>query len=632
MGFDDRENTLRVVDENLSILEGSALLPRGRGSDRWRRLLAPALGAAMLAAGCARPGPDPSSIVESHRSAQKRAAVISEDVAEPIAYPTDLDSDIVQISPPCVLTASGEIWCWGEPSGSHALTRMDLPLSSGVPPYHYDACGWTDQGLVCTGEPGSPSGGIGLSGVWWDQESVIFPGGSPATRNFRVRPEATEVVVTPCPHWDFGLVWRVGDRLETDCLPTDVSSLADTVSLAGGGDHVCGVHADGGVSCLLLMPNRGKPMSESGDGRIPGLSDVVEVVTTNGMGCARHSTGRVSCFGERLGLREYFGDIASHKRDAQPPIDIGVEGATALALSNGHFCIAQGPRLQCFEPLRSSMLRVESPVYGLPPVVSMSPYSGPGDRFGGCALSVAGVAWCWDSSTAFVPKNTGLRPVALEGQLALTQDGDLHRFQEGAWAVHTRSIWPEPPDLIELQSAPGRVCLEAPGHEKRCVQEMWLAGALRGDVRIDEEGRAFFTGIGFGRHTSLSGRGRWSYLEVEGGRMSDAKPIERRTLPPPLSKVPWPSVTPGVPVVASHGRFVFDAEGWAYRDTPFAPDFVFEGHKPADPVGAEHCPFDVPLKDCEQLYASVGVPLRWTHAGALTPNGQLMTPLENLDG
>ncbi|TVQ86439.1 MAG: hypothetical protein EA397_19775 [Deltaproteobacteria bacterium] len=552
----------------------------------------------------------------------------SSDSAAPIAYPTDLDSDIVKVSPPCVVTASEEVWCWESSTGSHALTRIDLPPSTGVLPIHLGVCGWTSKGAVCVGDSPDPlTGGLGLSDVWWDEESVVFPDGYRPTRHVRVRPDATEVVRTPCPDWDFGLVWRVGDRLETDCLTADVSSLADTVSLAGGGDHVCGVHADGGVSCLLLMPNRGAPMSAEGDGRVPGLTDVVELALGGGIGCARHSTGRVSCFGYSSRIEHFFGEVRTHRGRVQPPFDIGVEGATALAMNYDQICIAQGPRVQCHLPFTGNGQPADMPIYGLPPV-SFASRAWDRGAGGGCATARSGDVWCWDPTSAYRPQKTELRPVALAGHMALTAEGDLYRYHKGQWTLHTRSVWPEPPKGVTLSASTGRACAEVSGQEPRCVTAVSHTAAISratdGGERVDKQGRAYSPTRSESSGTVLSGVGIWSYLEVDGGTQSGARPIPRRTPPPPLPTVPWPEVGSGTALVRSEGDFAFDEEGWAYREVGGAPHLVPEGFKPADPAMARHCPLQATLRDCERRYAQVGGPLRWTRWGALTPSGELI--------
>lgn len=112
------------------------------------------------------------------------------------------------------------------------------------------------------------------------------------------------------------------------------------VAVASGGQHTCGLRADGRVSCW------GSPGAALGYGSsanrydpqdVVGLSDATAIAAGNGHTCATRSGGRVSCWGSNT-----FGQVGTGSASTFQivPSDVaGVTDAVQVALGAEHSCV-----------------------------------------------------------------------------------------------------------------------------------------------------------------------------------------------------------------------------------------------------------------------------------------------------
>lgn len=491
-----------------------------------------------------------------------------------------LPADVVELTESCARTVDSAVWCWGESGGSHALRPMELPPVERILAMAPGVCGWRRGGLVCSPEvEGAPTGGLGLGEVWFGEDGVMFPRGHRPRDHVRVRPEAWDVVVTGCPRWDFGLVWRVGDGFETDCVDADLAPLRGATQLAGGGHQLCGVMPGGTVSCVDV--DEGMGLSE--DVVVEGITDAVEVAVGSELACVRHGDGAVSCFGYDRYLEDLFGDVLTHVGSPHPPVDTGIRGATALWMGHRALCVAQGPTVQCFQPRLSG---AEQPVAGLPPVVDAGVHDG-----GGCGLARDHAVWCWEESTAWEPVDTGLRARALAGPYALDAAGDLRQRVDGRWLLVEEQPWPGRAEATDRTTgAPSRLWAR---HDTACLIEVGTAacvGSLGPPSRLSEgltryridEGQLWIQDTHV--PTAYAGRDRWTRLAVEGGRPGGAPAVERVAGPPPAASRDWPVVAGNVELVSVSGTHAWDARGRAFRLSDRGTTLALDPDGPPQPA------------------------------------------------
>ena len=475
------------------------------------------------------------------------------EVVAPRVVAHALPGDVVELTAPCALTREGSVWCWGSAGGSHALREMDLPPVQDILPMSPGVCGWTGATTVCSPEVDPPlAGGLGMGDVWFDATQVVFPRGYRPDDHFVVRPGATEVVVTGCASWDFDLVWQVDGDLHADCTSADLSPLTGAPSIDAQGQHLCGVHTDGTVACVQLYG--GEPISESVV--VPGIQDAVDVSVGDLVACVLHETGRVSCFGYDRYLEGHLGDALTHWTDPHPPVDLGVSDVTAIDLRHDGFCFAQGPVVQCLDP---DFGPAPVPVDGLPAVTDAGFYDE-----GGCARDTTGAVWCWEASTGWTPRQTGLEAAVLADRFALTATGDLYERSAGTWLLHTEALWPSPPATARLWAYYDTVCLLDSGTEARCIGELSPPDDPIETYHI-VAGRLWREQTA--APVPYAGEGRWTVMEVEGGRATEVPAHQRVAAPSAPPPTDPPSLPGDVVLTAISGDLATDASGQVYRLT-----------------------------------------------------------------
>jgi alpha-tubulin suppressor-like RCC1 family protein len=203
----------------------------------------------------------------------------------------------------CVLTASGEVACWGS-DGS---------------------------GQLGDGEPGglreTPALVSGLRGV----AQVV--GGVAHT--------CARLMDGTVRCWGAGSFGQLGDGgLESRAGPgSPVLDLHDAVELASGGRHVCARRASGTVVCWgggsAGQLGDGSAADRPRPGPVSALDDAVEISAEGGTTCARLSSSRVVCWG--LNDRGQLGD-GTTASSATPVEVVSIDDAIDIEVGNRHAC------------------------------------------------------------------------------------------------------------------------------------------------------------------------------------------------------------------------------------------------------------------------------------------------------
>ena len=252
--------------------------------------------------------------------------------------------------------------------------------------------------------------------------------------------------------WGSNRVGALGQRsLRGSAVPVDVAGIAGATAIAAGGSHTCARLGDGTVSCFgaslseearapapapieglagvedlaveagafcaRTRPGRiwcagasvGGQLPEGPQGAWPrpqlldSVRDVAQIALGPTHGCARFTSGAVSCWGKndwgQTGGRELRWD----EGPAPPARVAGLDDARALALGRTESCAldARG-KVRCWgAPTQSWDGIVDDPTQGYPihaaPVTLALPRAtaiAHGLRHG-CALLEDGTVWCW---------------------------------------------------------------------------------------------------------------------------------------------------------------------------------------------------------------------------------------------
>ncbi|MCA9704967.1 MAG: hypothetical protein KDK70_03845 [Myxococcales bacterium] len=258
----------------------------------------------------------------------------------------------------CGLTKHGVVYCWGDgrfgQTGSReaqevgpwprAVPGLERVARLGVGRFH--ACAlWSSGAAACWGH-----NAVGLLGNGDELDSPVpvevvgLPGpilalGSGAT------------VAHGCAVLASGALWcwgsndhgQLGDGTITRARtrPRPVAGLEDVRGFAVGYIHTCAVDAGGRVSCWGWNPHGlvDSDAPDTADFTVPrpkaGLADVVQLTAGNHHSCARHASGKVSCWGfEGQGQ---LGDGSGHEH-AEPRPVAGLDDAVDLASGGSHSC------------------------------------------------------------------------------------------------------------------------------------------------------------------------------------------------------------------------------------------------------------------------------------------------------
>lgn len=269
----------------------------------------------------------------------------------------------------CAIRKPGQVVCWGVMT-SGEIGNPTIVLNSEVPvpvPGLSDAvaisagrdfaCAIRSSGqAVCWGS--NDFGQLG-DGTTADRKVPTAVSGLSDAASISV-PDGTHACATRATGqavcWGFNNSGRLGDGTTTDRLvPTPVSGLSDSVSIAAGGAHTCAVRSTGQARCW-----GSNSLGELGDGStvdsavpvtVSGLADALSISSGFDHACAVRATGQAVCWG-----------------------------------SNSSGQVGNGTRTEDLEPGPL----VPTPVLGLSDVASLSAGS-----FHTCALRNSGEAECW---------------------------------------------------------------------------------------------------------------------------------------------------------------------------------------------------------------------------------------------
>ncbi len=217
-----------------------------------------------------------------------------------------------------------------------------------------------------------------------------------------------------------GRAWCWGLNTERQCgvlasgllRPRPVEGVGELVEIACGDWHTCARRADGAVLCWgdnqhgQLGAEPSVPPTSSRDMRetpqtVPGLGDdVAQIAAGQGYTCARHRSGRVSCWG-----RNDFGSLGDGGSASRhtPALVTGVEDAVHLVAGGASPCVLRADRtVWCW----GSMLAGDEPRRAPRAVGVEGALEIEQGITGGCAR-VGGRVHCWDRDPTRPP-----RPVA----------------------------------------------------------------------------------------------------------------------------------------------------------------------------------------------------------------------------
>jgi alpha-tubulin suppressor-like RCC1 family protein len=274
----------------------------------------------------------------------------------------------------CMLTALGEVRCWGEDA--------DGELGDGAP--------------LEAGDPIRP-----LSTPW---------NGSPPPSNPKVvpgLPQAREVV-TGSSHtcvllttntvkcFGFNAYGQLGNgNQEHSSTPVAVKGLQQVAHLAAAGDHTCASRLDGTVTCWGSQPfDKGTaPLSRPTPIEVPGLTDVTGIASSEGdFDCALRANGTVACWGKNW---------ATYKIHDTPWIVPDLGNVAEIAVGNTFACarVTDGT-VRCWGSAFGGELGdgkmagtdVPTRVLTVEGAVELALAGA-----AGCALTSTGGMWCWGS-------------------------------------------------------------------------------------------------------------------------------------------------------------------------------------------------------------------------------------------
>jgi alpha-tubulin suppressor-like RCC1 family protein len=151
--------------------------------------------------------------------------------------------------------------------------------------------------------------------------------------------------------WGWGQSGQLGDGGQTYSTgtPRAVPDSSDLIELEAGGEHTCGLAADGHVECWGYdrwgQIGNG-PAGSIGPTAVVGIDDAVEVAAGAQHSCALRENGSIKCWGHG-----YFHQLGTGQaQESDVPVDVTVvTGATAIAAGSDHNCaIVAGGAVRCW--------------------------------------------------------------------------------------------------------------------------------------------------------------------------------------------------------------------------------------------------------------------------------------------
>jgi alpha-tubulin suppressor-like RCC1 family protein len=210
--------------------------------------------------------------------------------------------------------------------------------------------------------------------------------------------------------------------------PVDVVNLTDAIAIAAGEYHACALRSDHHIVCW------GDNSWRIGDGKdasqepyvgvptepVPAITDGVAIGAGWGQTCVLRSTGSAKCWGSY----NAWGQIgAGNKLDQPTPVDVvNLTTGDQLGAGTYHTCARlTDAAVQCWGNNQggeigigtSDSLEHSSPVnaINLPPVALLQV-----NGFGTCAITAAGVPYCWGGNAGSAATITSPAVVSGLGQ------------------------------------------------------------------------------------------------------------------------------------------------------------------------------------------------------------------------
>jgi alpha-tubulin suppressor-like RCC1 family protein len=214
------------------------------------------------------------------------------------------------------------------------------------------------------------------------------------------------LTATGCAQVKGGLVKCWGD---SDLIPganNDSTDLLEVPSLKGiktmclGSGFAAAVKPDGtlltwGYNAFGVLGNGQKDQKTVREPTvIAGVTDVVEVGCGQNHGCARHGSGKVSCWGNNFDGQADPPNMGYGKDVYAPKVVEGITDAVVLGVSANVSCvIGKDKSIKCWGA--NIREKAPKPIPNSTGAIAMS--SGHGDHT--CFIKEGGEAWCWGKNT-----------------------------------------------------------------------------------------------------------------------------------------------------------------------------------------------------------------------------------------
>jgi alpha-tubulin suppressor-like RCC1 family protein len=322
----------------------------------------------------------------------------------------------------CALRIDRTVWCWGANDdyelGSQAAGRSgtlstpvpvdDLDDAIGVSVGYTSVCAVRASGTVdCWGHNDHGDTGTGTASVWPVRTPTPVVGVSDATQV-----SAGDGIACAVRHTGSVSCWGGGgttgalgngDVDDDSYVATSVVGITDATAVSAGDGVACALHATGTVSCWGSGPT-----GALGDGHtltptalpvtVVGLTDAVSISAGEQFTCAVRATGNVACWGTGA-----YGALGNGlDADSSVPVTVsGLTDAVAVDARNAACAIRRGGAVACWGENGSGQLGTGTRDDSWTPISASGLTGATSIAMGtgyGCAVTLGRVA-CWGANT-----------------------------------------------------------------------------------------------------------------------------------------------------------------------------------------------------------------------------------------